>query len=86
MDAMDDELPPLRNFILPAGGTVSSSLHMARAICRRAERSVVPLCLDGECDESTAIYLNRLSDYLFMGARFASVRLGQADVVYQKKA
>ena len=84
MDVMDAELPPLRNFILPSGGVASASLHVARAICRRAERSVVPLCSGGECDAGTAIYLNRLSDYLFVSARFASMRCDQPEVVYQK--
>jgi len=86
MDVMDAELPPLRNFILPSGGTASASLHLARAICRRAERSVVPLCLDGECDENVAVYINRLSDYLFVSARFVALRSGVGDVVYKKAA
>ena len=86
MDAMDTELPPLRNFILPSGGVASASLHLARAICRRAERSVVPLCVDGECDASAGIYLNRLSDYLFVSARFVSVRGGHVEVPYRKGA
>ena len=80
MDAMDTELPPLKNFILPGGGVAASSLHVARAVCRRAERSVVPLVLDEECDPAAQIYLNRLSDYLFTAARFVSVE----EVVYKK--
>jgi cob(I)alamin adenosyltransferase len=83
MDAMDAELPQLRNFILPGGGVASASLHVARAICRRAERSVVPLVLEGECEDAAAIYLNRLSDYLFVAARYVAVDSG-GDSVYQK--
>ena len=85
MDALDAQLPPLRNFILPSGGAASASLHLARAICRRAERAVWPLCLDGECDGSTAQYLNRLSDYLFVSARYVAMRSGRGDVAYRKE-
>ena len=81
---MDAELPPLTNFILPAGGLASSSLHHARAVCRRAERDVVPLVRDGECEAAVAVYLNRLSDYLFVAARFAALRAGAGDAVYRK--
>ena len=80
IDAFDAELPPLRNFILPGGGLPAASLHVARAVCRRAERSVVPLVLDGDCDVSAQIYLNRLSDYLFTAARYVATH----EVVYQK--
>ena len=80
IDDMDAELAPLRNFILPGGGVASASLHVARAVCRRTERSVVPLVLDGECEPLANIYLNRLSDYLFQAARYAA----RSDTVYQK--
>jgi len=83
MDVMDTDLPPLRNFILPGGGVPAASLHMARAVCRRAERAVVPLVLGGDCEDAVAIYLNRLSDYLFIAARYMAVDAG-GDSVYQK--
>lgn len=83
MDAMDAELPQLQNFILPAGGFASASLHMARSICRRCERSVVPLVLDGECDASAAVYVNRLSDYLFVAARYVAQDT-DGDSIYKK--
>lgn len=62
-----------------AGGMTASHLHLARAVCRRAERSAVPLQRAGATDEAVATYLNRLSDYLFTAARF-SVRCGVANV------
>ena len=80
IDALDAELPPLRNFILPGGGLAAASLHVARSVCRRAERSIVPLVLDGECEDAASIYLNRLSDYLFVAARYVAV----GEVTYQK--
>ena len=72
IDEMDEQLPPLREFIIPGDCVISSSLHVARAICRRTERSVTPLVLAGECDPDTSIYLNRLSDYLFTAARLVA--------------
>lgn len=84
IDEMELELPPLRNFILPSGGPISSRLHVARAVCRRAERAVVLLVRGGECESEVGIYLNRLSDYLFVAARYASLRSGHDEVSYQK--
>jgi len=84
IDAMDASLPPLRNFILPSGGLVSASLHVARATCRRAERSVVPLIRENECPEAVGIFLNRLSDYLFVAARYAALKMDHPETQYQK--
>lgn len=84
IDAMDEELPPLTNFILPSGGHAASFLHLARAVCRRAERSVTHLVSTGACEASVAIFLNRLSDYLFTVARVASRLDGQPETVYKK--
>jgi cob(I)alamin adenosyltransferase len=82
IDEFEADLPPLRNFILPGGGLASASLHSARATCRRAERAIVPLVRDGECDSAAQVYINRLSDYLFNAARFVST----GDEVYQKNS
>jgi len=71
IDALTEQLPPLASFILPSGGPAASFMHMARAVCRRAERSVVPLAQGGATDAAVAVYLNRLSDYFFTAARFA---------------
>lgn len=69
MDAMNEVLPELRHFILPGGNTVVSYCHIARCICRRAERLAVHLATESFVDENITIYLNRLSDYLFVLAR-----------------
>jgi len=69
MDAMDEQLPPLKHFILPGGNNAISFCHIARCVCRRAERIVVHLAEESTVDEKVNIYLNRLSDYLFTLAR-----------------
>lgn len=84
IDAMEGELPPLVNFILPAGSAAAAQLHVARTVCRRAERLVVSLGDESEPTRSAVAYLNRLSDYLFVAARFANLRAGVADVPWSK--
>jgi cob(I)alamin adenosyltransferase len=69
MDKMNEILPELRHFVLPGGNTVVSYCHIARCICRRAERLTVHLAADSFVDDKITIYLNRLSDYLFVLAR-----------------
>jgi cob(I)alamin adenosyltransferase len=85
IDAMTGELPPLTNFILPGGAPAAGHLHVARTVCRRAERLVVALQDDTAATQSTIRYLNRLSDYLFTAARFANLRLGVEDVPWKKR-
>jgi cob(I)alamin adenosyltransferase len=80
IDRFSQELPPLKSFILPGGTESAAFLHLARTICRRAERAVVRLA-DVEAINPTAlIYLNRLSDWLFVAARLVNHRQGQEDV------
>ncbi|RYE21683.1 MAG: cob(I)yrinic acid a,c-diamide adenosyltransferase [Sphingobacteriaceae bacterium] len=69
MDRMNEILPPLKHFILPGGSNAISFCHLARCVCRRAERITVELSEDSFVEEKVKIYLNRLSDYLFMLAR-----------------
>lgn len=69
MDSMDKQLPQLKHFILPGGSNAISFCHVARCVCRRAERITVQLAQESSVDEKVIVYLNRLSDYLFMLAR-----------------
>jgi len=80
IDAMTSELAPLTSFILPGGALAAAHLHVARTVCRRAERLVVALQDDSAATKSTIAYLNRLSDYLFVAARFANFKAGVPDV------
>ena len=84
IDAVSAELEPLRNFILPGGSEASARLHLARAICRRAERVVVTFAQDRPVSASTLTYLNRLSDWLFAHARWANHRARINDIVWEK--
>lgn len=69
MDLMNEVLPPLKHFVLPGGNTTVSYCHIARCVCRRAERLTVELAENSFVDEKVSVYLNRLSDYLFVLAR-----------------
>lgn len=80
IDRFDVEIGALTTFIMPGGSQVASALHLARTVCRRAERKVVALHGDGAIDVLPVTYLNRLSDFLFMIARVANQRAGVKDV------
>lgn len=82
MDEADQVLPPLRAFILPGGSPASATLHLARTVCRRAERSVTALAETAEVPALFLVYLNRLSDLLFTLARLANHEAGRADVTW----
>lgn len=75
IDRLEEELPPLRRFILPGGSTAGALLHLARTVCRRAERRVIGLGPDA-VESGVIIYLNRLSDLLFVMARAVNHRAG----------
>jgi cob(I)alamin adenosyltransferase len=80
IDAMESELAPLRNFVLPAGVRAAALAHQARTVCRRAERHVVGLHDDGEQVSAVVPFLNRLSDSLFVLARWLNRSAGVPDV------
>lgn len=82
IDECDRELEPLKSFILPGGTPKSSALHVARTVCRRAERRVVALHREVQLPELVVTYLNRLSDLLFMLARVANKRAGAGEVTW----
>lgn len=82
IDDCDRELEPLKSFILPGGTPKSSALHVARTVCRRAERRVVALNREVQLPGLVVIYLNRLSDLLFMLARVANRRAGAGEVTW----
>jgi cob(I)alamin adenosyltransferase len=83
LDALNAELPPLKEFILPAGGLAASAAHMARAICRRAERHLVALNQEEAMNEYGLAYLNRLSDYLFVASRILAREEGGSEVLWR---
>jgi cob(I)alamin adenosyltransferase len=79
IDAMTAVLPELRHFILPGGSPAGAACHLARCVCRRAERIVVHLAEESVVDEKIIIYLNRLSDYLFTLSRKLNADSGSAE-------
>ena len=85
MDRMDENLPELRNFILPGGHPSISHAHVARCVCRRAERLVVHLSSESPVPEIIAIYLNRLSDYLFILSRKMALDLGVEEIPWRPR-
>ena len=74
LDDLEKHLKPLRNFILPGGSPVAARIHFARTVCRRAERAVVRLSRNEDIGDTVTVYLNRLSDLLFVLARYANHR------------
>ena len=82
IDRFDAEVPPLQQFILPGGSPVGAHLHVARTVCRRAERLVVELAEEAPVDATVLEYVNRLSDLLFVLARVANFREGMEGVLW----
>jgi cob(I)alamin adenosyltransferase len=86
MDKMDAELPPMKHFILPGGSPAVSSMHIARCVCRRAERCCVALS-ENNPDVNPLIlkYINRLSDYLFMLARYTGMKNNTPEIIWKPR-
>jgi cob(I)alamin adenosyltransferase len=84
IDCYNAELAPLKEFILPGGNRAASLTHLARAVCRRAERTLVALAAQEPVSEAGRQYLNRLSDLLFVLGRWLNKSAGGADVLWQK--
>jgi cob(I)alamin adenosyltransferase len=85
IDSMEETLPALKNFILPGGHPVVSHCHVARCVCRRAERRVVGLSQEEEVDEILVKYLNRLSDFLFVLSRKIGQHFGVEEVAWESR-
>lgn len=85
IDEHSKALPPLNGFILPGGHVVISHCHIARTVCRRAERNVIMLSTETKIDKIVIIYLNRLSDYLFTLARYFSMNNQVEELIWQPK-
>ncbi len=85
IDRLSADLPPLENFVLPGGSPGAAALHVARAVCRRAERLVVALRRREAVGGQVIVYLNRLSDALFVMARWENRRKGVADVLWDSR-
>ncbi|KYR00826.1 hypothetical protein DLAC_02878 [Tieghemostelium lacteum] len=84
IDLLDSKLPPLKSFIIPSKvGLSSSHLHLSRAICRRAEREIVNLGNTVELPVSVTQFINRLSDFLFVAARYAAMKAGKGEEKWQ---
>jgi cob(I)alamin adenosyltransferase len=85
IDLLNDDLEPLKEFILPGGGPVGAFFHQARTVCRRAERDVLTLMdHDSQVDNGPMKYLNRLSDFLFVAGRWAAKSLGEQEYYWTR--
>ena len=86
LDELNDPLPPLKEFILPGGSRAAAYCHLARTVCRRAERDVIRLGRADRVSEAALQYLNRLSDLLFVMCRVLNRDAGRSDVLWQNES
>ena len=86
IDAVNDDLPPLKSFVLPGGGWPSANMHLARTVCRRCERIVVELAAKEDVGELAVQYLNRLSDALFVWGRWCSLKDGKDEPLWDSRS
>lgn len=85
IDSLDEATPPIHAFVLPGGNPLSSQTHIARAVCRRAERCICALAANEYVDPLLSAYINRLSDYLFILARHFNHLAGVEEIIWNKK-
>lgn len=85
LDLMNEGLSPLKEFILPGGGEAATVCHIARSVCRRAERQLVAAAAEQAINAELLAYINRLSDLLFVMARYITHQEGEAEVYWQSK-
>jgi len=85
IDRLTEQLPPMRNFILPGGSRAGAALHFSRTVCRRAERKIVELAESSPVPDEALGYINRLSDLLFVMARAANLRAGGREIPWVPK-
>ena len=83
IDAMNEELQPLKSFILPGGTSLNAFLHQARTVCRRAERDIIKLNQIDLVNPEIIKYINRLSDYLFVAGRWVTETLGETETLWK---
>lgn len=83
IDTLDEQTPKIRNFVLPGGSDLASKAHIARTVCRRTERAIVALADAEPVDANVVKYINRLSDYLFILARYFNFMQGEREIVWQ---
>jgi cob(I)alamin adenosyltransferase len=84
LDALNADLPPLKEFVLPGGDRAAAACHLARSVCRRAERRAWTLHRSCELNTELLRYLNRLSDYLFVAARWLTVHRGGGETLWKR--
>jgi cob(I)alamin adenosyltransferase len=83
IDQMEEQLPELHAFILPGGNQAGAFLHLARSICRRAERVITPLIKTSDISQNVIVYINRLSDYLFVASRYINFVKKQPEIHWE---
>ncbi|MBI5227387.1 cob(I)yrinic acid a,c-diamide adenosyltransferase [Candidatus Micrarchaeota archaeon] len=83
IDSLYSQLPVLKNFVLPGGSKTASLLHLARTVCRRAERAIVSLSQEEKVNPDIIIYINRLGDLIFTQARFVNFKKGSKEVIWK---
>lgn len=84
IDALDEQTPKINAFILPGGSELASKAHLARVVCRRAERRIIDLSEEEYVDPQVIAYINRLSDYLFIAARYINFMRGVNEIVWRQ--